>query len=120
MKIYTDFIKIILPIVGVLRVTTGCDKLLDDYATPISRTVPENDLKDESHLMAYITNYYTTGNFSQESGRLDVHNSNPSGSSYWRDTKKDNAIGRNGQSIFLPEEVKGGVRGGAWRCGNIQ
>src|SRR5690606_35264090 len=64
-------------------------------------------------------NYYTTGNFSQESGRLDVHNSNPSGSSYWRDTKTDNAIGRNGQSIFLPGEVRVGASGGAWSFSNI-
>lgn len=103
---------------ALLIVLPGCEDLLEK--TPESTTSPANYLIDESHLMAYITNYYTSDSYSQESGRLDVHNSNPSGSSYWRDTKTDNAIGTNGQTIFLPGEVKVSLDGGSWNFGNIR
>lgn len=96
----------------------GCDGLLD--TEPKSIVTPANYLKDESHLMAYITNYYTSDGYSQESGMLDCHNSNPSGSAYWRDTKTDNEIGRNGNTRFLPGELKVSATGGAWTFSNIR
>lgn len=96
----------------------SCDGLLN--TEPKSIVTPANYLKDEAHLMAYITNYYTTDGFSQESGMLDCHNSNPSRSAYWRDTKTDNAIGRNGNTLFLPGEEKVPATGGAWSFSNIR
>lgn len=101
----------------VLLTFAGCDNLLD--LTPLSTTAPTNYLRDESHLLAYITNYYTSDSYSQESGRFDCHNSNPTGSSYWRDTETDNAIGRNGDILYLPGEVKVGESGGNWSFSNI-
>ena len=96
---------------------TGCEDVLD--LSPTSTTSPSNYLKDEAHLATYITTYYTKSDYSQESGMFDCHNSNPTGSSYWRDNTTDNAIGRNGTTFYLPGELKVAESGGIWSFSNI-
>ena len=110
-------ILVISAIIACFATFSSCDDLLD--LRPLSETSPSNYLLEESHLKSYITTYYTSSGYSQESGQLDVHNSNPTGSAYWRDAFTDNALGRSGHQKYVSGLWTVSENWGTWSFGNI-
>lgn len=117
MKKTINIIQSLTLFASLILLFASCDDLLD--LKPESKVSPANYLIDEAHLKAYISVNYTSSEYNQESGMFDVHNSNPTGSAYWRDTYTDNAMGRNGLTRFLPGSVRVPENYGTWNFDNI-